>query len=197
MKKPLLSLILTFTLLLSACSSGSNGLFKDDIVDFISNEYRIYDTVSSVTDAENFSEIYIAEDRELDEVASTISSHEQPEEMSERKDGKQVLVYDNLFVILTEDEEDPSNTFIEVANDQFVRNNYSPDFFDGLFLYWMLSNLLGNDWGNTQKQKCQQNPDNCYGGYGQSGGTFKGSNQTPTIRNGGSSVRGGGPGAGK
>ncbi len=197
MKKPLLILILTFTLLVSACGSQSSGLFKDDIVDFISSEYRIYDTVSSVTDGNNFSEIYIAENQGLDEVALTITSHDKPEEMSERKDGKQVLVYDNLFVILTEDEEDTSNTFIEVANDQFVRNNYSPDFFDGLFLYWMMSNLLGNDWGNTQKQKCKLNPEYCYNGYGKSGGTYKGINQNPTIRNGSSSVRGGGPGTGK
>ncbi|WP_223702209.1 DUF4247 domain-containing protein [Sutcliffiella deserti] len=198
MRKPLLSLLLTFTLLLSACSSGNGGLFKDDIVDFISNEYRIYDTVSSVRDSANFSEIYIAENRDMDDVTSNITSHEQPEEMSERKDGKQVLVYDNLFVIITEDEENPSNTFIEVANDKFVRNNYSPDFFDGLFLYMVLNNLLRtNDWGDTQKLRCQQNPENCYGGYGKSGGSFKGSNQTPTIRSGSSPVRGGGPGAGK
>ncbi|WP_102348105.1 DUF4247 domain-containing protein [Bacillus sp. Marseille-P3661] len=198
MKKPLLALILTFTLLLAACSSENGGLFKEGIVEFISNEYTIYDTVSSATDSANFSEIYIAENQTVDAVAANIISHQQPIEMSEMKEGKQVLIYENLFVILTADDENQGNTYIEVANNQFIRDNYSYDFFDGLFLAWVLDDVLDvDDWGKKRQMKCKQYPENCYDGYGHSGGSFKGLNKTPTIRNGSSSVRGGGPGAGK
>ncbi|MEN2766935.1 DUF4247 domain-containing protein [Ornithinibacillus xuwenensis] len=198
MKKPLLVLILSVTLLLSACSSSSGGLFKDGVVEFIDSEYRLYDTVNSATDSDNFSEIYIAENKSLTEVASDIISYQQPSEESELKDGKQVLVYDNLFVILTEDEENQDNTYIEVANDKFVRNNYNPSFFNGLFVLWVLDDLLDvDDWSKNRNLKCQKDPSYCYGGYGTSGGSFKGKNSKPTIRSGSSPVRGGGPGAGK
>ena len=200
MKKPILALILTFafTLLLSACSSGSGGLFKEDIVEYIGNEYIIYDTVSSATNSSNFSEIYIAENQAVGVVASNMIAHQQPNEISEKQDGKQVLIYENLFVIITEDEENPANSYIEVANDQFVKNNYNPSFFNGLFLLWVLDDVLDvDDWGKKRNIQCQQNPGNCYAGYGKSSGSFKGMNPIPTIRNGSSSVRGGGPGAGK
>jgi len=191
-------MFLIFSLILSACSSTSGGLFKDGVAAFINNEYIIYDTVSSVENSDNFSEIYLAENQTIDDVTLNISSYEQPIEMSEKKDGKQVLVYDNLFVIITEDEDNQANTFIEVANNEFVRNNYSPDFFDGLFILWVLDDLLDvDDWGKKRKSQCNNNPEYCYDGYGGSGGSFKGINKTPTIRGGSSSVRGGGPGAGK
>jgi hypothetical protein len=200
MKKRLLPLLLSVVLLLAACGSnaGSGSLFKEGIAEFINNEYTLYDTVSSASNSSNFSEIYIAENQSIEEVASNISGHIEPVEKSEMKDDKQVLVYDTLFVILTKDKEDSANTTIEVANDEFVRNNYSPSFFDGLLLLWVLDEVLDvDDWGKKQRLKCQRNPNNCYGGYGASGGSFKGLNKTPTIRGGSSSVRGGGPGSGK
>jgi hypothetical protein len=200
MKRRFLPLLLSVTLLLTACGSnaGSGSLFQEGIAEFIHDEYVIYDTVSSATNGDNFSEIYIAENQSIEEVASNISDHSKPVEKSEMKDDKQVLVYDNLFVILTKDEEDSANTYIEVANDEFVRNNYSPSFFNGLLLLWVLDDLLDvDDWGKKQRLKCQRNPNSCYGGYGVSGGSFKGLNKTPTIRGGTSSVRGGGPGSGK
>jgi Domain of unknown function (DUF4247) len=199
MKKPLLPLLLSVVLLLAACGSNTGGgsLFKEGIAEFINNEYVIHDTVSSVSNSSNFSEIYIAENQSIEEVSSTISGHIEPVEKSEIKDDKQVLVYDQLFVILTKDEENTANTYIEVANDEFVKNNYSPSFFNGLLLFWVLDDLLDvDDWGKKQNLKCRKNPNYCYGGYGASGGSFKGLNQTPTIRKG-SSVRGGGPGSGK
>lgn len=198
MKRPLLALILTFSMILSACSSNTNELFKEGIVEFINNEYILHDTVSSVTDSSNFSEIYVAENQSIEQVATNLISHEQPVEISENKEGKQVLIYNDLFVIITEDLENPSNTFVEVANKEFVRNNYSPDFFDGLFLLWVLDEVLDvDDWGKKRNQQCKQYPENCYGGYYGTGGGFKGINKTPTVRGGSSNVRGGGPGAGK
>ncbi|MGD6802362.1 DUF4247 domain-containing protein [Rossellomorea vietnamensis] len=200
MKKSLAVLIVTM-IMLAACGpgpgSGSGSIFKEGIVDFINNQYTFTDTVASGTDDSNYSEVYIAENQSIDEVAQAIQNHVEPEKISDKKDNKQVLVYDELFVILTEDEEDSANTMIEVANDRFVRNNYSPSFFQGLLLYSVLNSLLGtNDWDRSQRLKCRNNPELCYGGYSRSGGTFTGYNKAP-IRGGSSSVRGGGPGAGK
>jgi hypothetical protein len=192
-------IVLISMLLLAACgtSSGGGSIFKEGVVEFINNNYTFSDTVASATENSNYSEIYIAENQSIDDVAQAIQNHQEPARISEKKDNKQVLVYDQLFVILTEDEQNASNTMIEVANDQFVRNNYSPDFFDGLLLLWVLDEVLDvDDWGKNQRLKCRNNPDLCYRGYSSSGGTFKGYNKSP-VRGGSSSVRGGGPGAGK
>ncbi|MBD8067368.1 DUF4247 domain-containing protein [Bacillus sp. PS06] len=198
MKKPLLALILSFLLFLTACSTEAGGLFKEGIGEFINNEYVIYDTVNDTTDNSNYSEVYFAEKLTIPEVVAQVTSHEQPIEISELIEGKQALIYDNLFVIITEDPENPANTFIELANYDFVRNNYSPSFFDGLFLLWVLDDVLDvDDWGKKRNSQCKMNQDNCYDGYGYSGGSFKGINKKPTVRGGSSSVRGGGPGAGK
>jgi len=198
MKKPLLAFLLSFTLLLSACSSTGGSLFRDGISEYVNNEYILFDTVNDATDTANFSEIYLAEDESIEQVASKLIAYQEPVETSELKEGKQVLVYDNLFVILTEDKDNSANTNIEVANKDFVRNNYSPSFFNGLFALWILDDILDvDDWGKKRKSQCKQNPSYCYDGYGSSSGSFKGINKTPTVRGGSSTVRGGGPGAGK
>jgi hypothetical protein len=185
-------------LLLSACSATGGSVFKDGISDFISNEYVFFDTVNDANDSSNFSEIYLAEDESIEQVASNLLSYQQPVETSELKEGKQVLIYDNLFVILTENQDNASNTNIEVANKDFVRNNYSPSFFDGLFVLWLLDDVLDvDDWGKKRNSQCKKDPSYCYDGYGSSSGSFKGINKTPTVRGGSSIVRGGGPGAGK
>ncbi|RIW27089.1 DUF4247 domain-containing protein [Bacillus salacetis] len=200
MKKPLAVLIL-LVVMLAGCGpgagSGGGSIFKEGVADFINNNYTFSDTVASGTDNSNYSEVYIAENQSIDEVAQAIQDHQEPAKVSEKKDNRQVLVYDQLFVILTADDQNSANTMIEVANDQFVRNNYSPDFFDGLLLLWVLDEVLDvDDWGKKQRLKCRNNPELCYGGYSSSGGSFKGYNKSP-IRGGSSSVRGGGPGAGK
>ncbi|WP_456272961.1 DUF4247 domain-containing protein [Bacillus sp. AK031] len=198
MKKSIV-IVLISMLLLAACgtSSGGGSIFKEGVVEFINNNYTFSDTVASAAENSNYSEIYIAENQSIDDVAQAIQDHQEPVRISDKKDNKQVLVYDQLFVILTEDEQNASNTMIEVANDQFVRNNYSPDFFDGLLLLWVLDEVLDvDDWGKKQRLKCRNNPELCYRGYSYSGGTFKGYNKSP-VRGGSSSVRGGGPGAGK
>ena len=200
MKKSLAVLILAMVTLAGcgpSIDSGGGSIFKEGVVDFINNNYTFTDTVASAEDNSNYSEVYIAENQSIDEVAQAIQNHQEPVRVSEKKDNKQVLVYDQMFVIMTADEQNGANTMIEVANDQFVQNNYSPDFFDGLLLLWVLDEVLDvDDWGKKQRLKCSNNPALCYGGYSSSGGAFKGYNKSP-IRGGSSSVRGGGPGAGK
>jgi hypothetical protein len=204
MKKPLLFVMLSFILLLSACGSGGQGstsgsIFKDGIAEFISTNYIFQDAVKSQVRSEDISEIYLAEDKSIDEVAKELQAHEKPKEVSEKKDNKQVLIYQDSFVILTNDENNAQNTMVEIATYNFVRDNYNPDFFDGLFVLWLLDDILDvDDWRKKQRNKCTSNNEDCYQGYGTSGGYYKGSGGTSsTVRGGTSSVRGGGPGSGK
>ncbi|MFD2212162.1 DUF4247 domain-containing protein [Metabacillus endolithicus] len=202
MKKPLLFIFLSCILLLSACGSETQGstegsFFKDGIADFISTTYILQDVVSSQGQSGQISEIYSAENKSIDDVANELQEYEKPREVSEKKENKQVLIYQDTFVMLTNDEENPANTLVEVSTYDFVRNNYSPDFFDGLFLLWVLDEVLDvDDWGKKQSNKCYSNQDDCYRGYSSSGGSFK-TGGTSTVRGGTSSVRGGGPGTGK
>ncbi|TXC78756.1 DUF4247 domain-containing protein [Metabacillus litoralis] len=203
MRKPLLFVMLSLVLILSACGSGVQGstggtLFKDGIAEYIQTTYMLQDVVSSQEGSAEISEIYIAENQSIETVASDLQNYENPREISEKKDNKQVLVYDNLFVILTNDPDNTENTMVEVSDYEFVRNHYNPSFFDGLLVLWVLDEILDvDDWGKKQRQKCSNNNDNCYGGYGASGGLFKTPGTSSTVRGGTSSVRGGGPGTGK
>lgn len=201
MKNSLLTGIVFVVFLLSACGTSNGGgssLFQEGIAVFINNNYTFYDTVTSATNSSNYSEIYLARDKSIDEVTAELQDFEQPEKIGERQEDKQVLVYDDQFVILTDDEEYEGSTLIEVANKEFVRDNYNPSFFQGMLLMSFLNNMFGsNDWDRNQQAKCQQNPNNCYGGFSRSGGGYKGYTTPPSVRGGSSSVRGGGPGAGK
>ena len=188
-------MIVGVLLFVAACGNGSGSLFKDGIEDYIGNQYQLHDTVTSAENSDQFARIYLAQNQDIASVASDLQSHEEPTEMSEQNNGKQIFIYDNQFVTLTESEDDPSNTMIEIAEEEFVKNNYSPGFFEGYLLASLLGNMFGNNWSRNRNQLCQVNPSRCYGGYN-AGGTFIGKNSVPTIR-GASSVRGGGTGAGK
>lgn len=134
-------------------------------------------------------EIYMTSEYNLVEVEELIVEEVPPEERGERQGDKQALIYPDEFVILKESEEEAGLVLIEVAEKEFVRNNYSPSFFDGMLAYALLNQAFGtNDWRNNQQNRCQ-NAGGCYGGYamyGGNGGSFRGSTN-----------RGGGPGAGK
>lgn len=178
-------------LFLAGCSPNVDNL--------VSEQYPLRDVVRSSTDPSDVARVYVAEGRSIDEVADGLQAQNTPKEISQKQDQKQVLVYVDHFVTLTQDENDPDNTLIEVASYGFVRDNYHPDFFDGMLTYFLLSNLFGvNDWDRLQRQRCYGTRDaygNCYGGYNRSGGSYK-RPQTPSPFKG-TPVRGGGPGTGK
>lgn len=198
-----------FTLLLSSCSTNnlSPDPFGSDtqtrtyqsVSEWIDGHYPLIDMVKSVENPDNVSNVYLAENQSIPQVSEQITTAFTPNQTSEFVNNKQVFIYDKLFVILTEEQSNSSNTLIEVSDHRFVRNNYTPDFFDGLFLMWVLDDVLDvDDWHKKQKARCnERNNNNCYGGYLSSGGMYKGPGKTPTIRQPESSVRGGGPGSGK
>ncbi|KHE72210.1 DUF4247 domain-containing protein [Halobacillus sp. BBL2006] len=159
------------------------------IEELIKNNFPLLDTVQS---DQGRSRIYMTKELSLPEVSEALSDKIKPEEISERQEGKQALIYPNRFVILQESEEEPGVVTIELASEQFVRNNYHPSFFQGLLAYSILNRVLGvNDWHNKRNTRCKQTGD-CYSGYGMYGNYNSGSG---SLR--GSSNRGGGPGAGK
>ena len=167
--------------------SSSNA---SSISTLIENGFPLLDTVK--TD-KGISKIYVTQKLTLKEAADALADKIEPEETSKKQDDKQVLVYPDHFVILQKSQEQQDVVFIELASDQFVRNNYSPGFFNGLMTYYILNRALGSDnWYNKRKSACKAQG-NCYGGYVQSGRFNSGT--TGSFR--GSSQRGGGPGAGK
>lgn len=163
---------------------------SSSIEELIQRAFPLLDTVQS---SNGISKIYMTKELTLPEVADQLSNQVKPDEISERQKDKQVLVYPETFVIIQESDEEPGLVTIELASDQFVRNNYSPSFFDGLLAYYILDEVLDvDDWFKKRKNTCQRTND-CYGGYGMYGGLK--SNNSGSLR--GSSNRGGGPGAGK
>lgn len=200
-KKLLFVTVLAAVFLLSACSTQSSAyqtIYKDDLAKFVQNNYPLFDVVASATNSSNYSEVYVAEGRTMDEISNELTGVKQPEKVSDKNDSKQVLVYDKIFVILSIDEENSGNTLIELSNKEFVRNNYNPSFFQGMLLMSFLNNSFGvNDWGSSRSTQCARNPAQCYGGYSSSGGSFKGYQNSPSVRGGTATVRGGGTGAGK
>ncbi|TFD97143.1 DUF4247 domain-containing protein [Jeotgalibacillus salarius] len=187
-------MIVAVMLFVAACGNSGGSIFKDGIEDFVSTTYTLYDTVESAENSDRYARIYQAENTDLQAVSDELQNHETPDEMSDINDGKQIFIYDNLFVTLTESDEDPGNTMIEVAEEEFARNNYRPSFFEGYLLASLISNVFGNNWSSNRNRQCNTNPERCYGGYN-SAGSYVGKTSTPTIR--GSGNRGGGVGSGK
>jgi hypothetical protein len=190
MERKLLALSFFFgcLLLITGCSTN--------MTNFVSEQYPLRDVVKSSTNENDLARVYLAEGKSIDEVAKNLQSKKAPKEISQKQEGKQVLVYDDVFVTLTQSEENPNSTLVEVASYGFVRDNYHPSFFDGLLAFWFLNQLLDvDDWGKMQKKRCFDAGGNCYGGYNRSGGNYKGPQTPPSFK--GYPVRGGGPGTGK
>ncbi len=185
----------------SELSSGSleGGLFHTPL-DLAHATYPLIDVVKSSSDQHDTSMVFKAEGESIDTVAQFIQGHVaiEPVEVSETKDKKKIIIYEDHFVTMTEDPEDPASTLVEVATYGFVRDNYQPNFFSGFFLWYLLDDVLDvDDWNKKQKKRCDSSTGGCYGSYGGSGGGYKGPIGQPSLRGGSSSVRGGGPGTGK
>lgn len=183
--------LLLSTSLLSACS----GVFNHQtILDIAKDKYQMGDTVESSVDKDDTARVFIAKDKSIKEVVEALKKEKQPDKISDFKDDKQVLVYEDYFVTLTKDDKNPKNTNIEVATYGFVRDNYRPSFFQGLMTFYLLDRLFGvNNWRGRQSARCGTG--GCYQGYNKSGGHYKGAGSKPLFRS--NTTRGGGPNAGK
>ncbi|ASN07341.1 DUF4247 domain-containing protein [Virgibacillus necropolis] len=158
---------------------------SNDIDDIIEANFPLMDVVQADS---NSAEIYATKRFELSELASVLTETIEPDEKSEVKDNQQIFIYPDEFVTLKVSEDDNDALIIEVAEDEFVRRNYSPSFLGTYFAFRLLDNVFGvNDWNRRRSQECRSG--NCYGGY--TGGGYG------TPNRGDTSFRGGGPGSGK
>ncbi|MCD5323853.1 MULTISPECIES: DUF4247 domain-containing protein [Pontibacillus] len=175
---------------------------KDEMVEQLNNKkntspeelirsvFPLLDVVEG-SNANQEARIYVTQRFSIQELSETLTDAFPPKRESELKEGKKIVVYPNLFVTFKESEQDKDAVFIEVASDKFVRDNYSPNFFNGYLALWFLDEVLDvDDWGKKRKKICASS--GCYGGYSNS--KYR-SGSTGSLR--GSSGRGGGPGTGK
>jgi len=164
-----------------------------DIETLMSDNFYLLDTI--VADREE-ANIYATKKFTVDEIVDVVSQTIPPDETSGKKDNQQILNYPNHFVTFKQSEEDNQVTLIEVASETFVRNNYSPNYLNGFFTYLMLDRMLStNNWGQNRQSQCAGG--SCYGGYRTGKTTFGGGVTTNRTNRGLSSIRGGGPSAGK
>lgn len=183
--KKWLILTVASVFLLAAC-----GMQEAD--DYVDENYTFIDAVQNNTNANDQAMVYRT-NQSVADTASELIDVEQPEKVGEEVDGRQVLVYNNEFIILTEDPDNPGSTLVEVAEEEFVRTHYHPGFFSGMLLGSLLNGRFGSNWERTQTNKCRNNNDGCYSGGGYYGtGTFSSGSYGR-----GSTFRGGGPGEGK
>ncbi|HEX6923245.1 MAG TPA: DUF4247 domain-containing protein [Bacillales bacterium] len=189
-RKRTLGLFLLVVLFMAGCGTT--------IKDIVADKYPLKDTVQSSIDQGDVARVYLAKGKSIDDVAGFLQNKQSPNRISNQQEGKQVLVYDEYFVTLMESKDNPENTEIEVATYTFVRDNYQPSFFNGLFAAYILADLFDvDDWGRRQRFRCQHSVNGCYGGYVGSGGHYKGPRKVPSFRGSLSGFRGGGPNAGK
>ncbi|HET7626803.1 MAG TPA: DUF4247 domain-containing protein [Bacillales bacterium] len=191
MKGKTVSVCMLLVLVLAGCGQT--------VKDIVSATYPLKDTVQSSIDANDVARIYVAKNQSIDDVVQQLTKKKKPNRISDKQDGKQVLVYDDYFVTLMKSKANPDNTEIEVASYTFVRDNYRPSFFEGLLALYLLDELFDvDDWGKRQSSRCRHAFNPCYGGYVHSGGHYKGPQTVPSFRGSMSGFfRGGGPNAGK
>lgn len=167
----------------------TKGSFKEPS-NMISDTFPLLDVVKG-TQGSREAKIYSTQSFSIQELASLVVEKFPPEQESELHNGKKILVYPNEFITFKQSEQDQNVVLMEIASDEFVRNNYSPNFFDGLLALWILDEVLDvDDWGKKRRKACLSGA--CYGGYSSkkyrsgTSGSFRGSTN-----------RGGGPSSGK
>lgn len=145
--------------------------------------------IESVSGDQSVSNVYATSELDVQELAELLVHTTNPEEVSDYIDQQQILIYPDHFVFIKDSEVDVDVTIIEVATDEFVRNNYSPNFLSTYFTIRLIDSMLGaDDWSRNRSRYCRTN--DCYGGYTTNRGG-------PTKQRGMGSFRGGGPSAGK
>lgn len=114
----------------------------NDVEEIISDNFYLLDVVSGEN---GNAHIYATQKFTIQELVSTITSVAPPEEKSEQKDNRQILIYPGNFVTFKVSEEDKETVLIEIASDEFVENNYSPNYLNGFFTFLLLNQMLGTN----------------------------------------------------
>ncbi|MCF6092556.1 DUF4247 domain-containing protein [Microaerobacter geothermalis] len=182
--KSILALLLITTLFLAGCGDAASQ---------IAGQYPFENVVQG--DFGTAAKVYRATNQGVTEVAKQIASSFPPVETSAENEERMFLVYQNQLVSLMRDPENPQDTLIEVANQEFVRNNYDFDLLEAYLIASIVDDLFDIGWKlNKAKYK------GGYKGYAGPGGYTKYAGREGSLRYGsatGQSPRGGGPGVGK
>jgi hypothetical protein len=213
MKYWLAGICLMFVLVLAGCGDSNNDSASlSDIPDepkketvtskfensvgesietLIDNNFYLLDVVSG--ERSGNANVYATRLYTVEELIELFKQTEGPDEISEKKNGQQIIIYDDVFITVKPSEEDSDVTLIEVADRTFVRENYSPNYLNTFFTFALLNSLFGNNWSQSRMNTCQNG--GCYGGYTS---TYRDNNSgSGGVSRGNSSYRGGGPSAGK
>ncbi|MCP8969428.1 DUF4247 domain-containing protein [Ectobacillus ponti] len=132
--KVVVAMAVAFTVL-AGCGSVSQTVQKD------------YPLESVVRDGNQRSYVYWAAGETVPQVAKKLTEQRQPDQMSKEDSKQMFLVYPDELYNLQQDADKPSDTIIEVSNDEFVRQNYSPSFLQGFLLASVLDNIFGGRGG--------------------------------------------------
>ncbi|SNZ03823.1 protein of unknown function [Terribacillus aidingensis] len=214
MKYWLAGVCLLFVLVLAGCGDSNNNdaVSLSDIPDepeketvtskfensagesietLIDNNFHLLDVVSG--ERSGHANVYATRLYTVEELIELFKQTEGPDEISEKKNGQQIIIYDDVFITVKPSEEDSDVTLIEVADRTFVRENYSPNYLNTFFTFALLNSLFGNNWSQSRMNTCQNG--GCYGGYTSS---YRGNDGgSGGVSRGNSNYRGGGPSAGK
>lgn len=93
-------------------------------------------------DGAETSYVYRAAGASVPEVARLLAEQRAPKQASAEDEERMFLVYDEEWIHLQQDPEQPSDTLIEVSSVAYVQNNYSPSFLQGFLLATVLDDLF-------------------------------------------------------
>ncbi|BAU27812.1 uncharacterized protein DUF4247 [Aneurinibacillus soli] len=101
-----------------------------------------YPLESITQNGQQQSKVYRAENKTVPQVAEELRQQEEPKEISKTDTERMFLVYPDKWYHLQKDPKKPEDTLIEISNNEFVRQNYSPSFLEGYILASVLGNLF-------------------------------------------------------
>lgn len=101
-----------------------------------------YPLESVIQNGPESSKVYRAENKTVPQVAQELAEQRKPREMSKEDPERMFLVYPDEWYHLQRDVNKPSDTLIEVDNQEFVRQNYDFGFLEGYLLAQLLDNLF-------------------------------------------------------
>lgn len=101
-----------------------------------------YPLESVSRDGKSTSYIYRAENTTVPEAAKSIADKRKPKQTSEQSDERMFLVYDNELIQVQRDKDKPEDSIIEVASQEYVRQNYDRSFLEMYLQYKLLDTLF-------------------------------------------------------
>lgn len=169
----------------------SNNQYSN-IETMLKDLFPVRDVISEGSDQQVT--IFQARDLTVEQLSDRIAESIPPQKASEIQNNEQIFIYPEGILTIKEDQNENQILLLEFATLDFVRDHYSPNYFNGFFALWVLDEVLDvDDWGKKRMSKCTAG--NCYEGYPKTDKYRSGN--VGSLRGASSNTRGGGPGSGK